>query len=357
MSQSTNGTTHRRRFLFGGAAVGAGALLTACTGSGSSEENNASELVGNQNQQGSNAKPGKTVTIGLSIPSDDHGWMGAIGANALAQAESFDDVKLEATEGTNDVNKQISQIQTLINKKVDVLAILPFNGESLTAVAQQAMQASIPVVNIDRIFGSKLAYRTWVGGDNYGMGVNAGNFIANRLAEQGKTDNPVIVEVAGIDNLPLTQERSKGFSEALDAHGLTVTMRQAAEFTPQSGRTVMGNVLQAQDRIDAVWNHDDNQGVGVLAAIEQANRSGEFFMVGGAGSKVMMEHIRSGDGPMAATVLYPPTMSASAVNLARLIAQGRSMTDLVGRAVPSEITLHSATVTKDNVDQYLDIAF
>ncbi len=346
--------THRRRFLLGGAAVGAGALLAGCTGSGSSETG-ASELIGQQ-KQGSNSKAGKTVTIGLSIPSDDHGWMGAIGDNAVAQAESLPDVELEATEGTNDVNQQISQVQTLINKKVDVLAILPFNGESLTAVAQKAMRADIPVVNIDRVFASKLAYRTWIGGDNYGMGVNAGNFIANKLKEQG-TANPVIVEVAGIDNLSLTQERSKGFSESLKAHGMSVTMRQSADFTPQSGRTVMGNVLQAQDRIDAVWNHDDNQGVGVLAAVKQANRWDEFFMVGGAGSKVMMENIKSADGPMAATVLYPPTMSASAINLARLIGQQRSMSDLVERAVPSEVTLYSATVTKDNVDQYMDVAF
>ncbi|MDR7304185.1 substrate-binding domain-containing protein [Haloactinomyces albus] len=357
MSQATSGATHRRRFLFGGAAVGAGALLAGCTGSGNSEAGGTSDLVGQQQQQGANTKPGKTVTIGLSIPSDDHGWMGAIGDNAVAQAESLSDVKLEATEGTNDVNQQISQVQTLINKKVDVLAILPFNGESLTAVAQKAMQAGIPVVNIDRVFASKIAYRTWVGGDNYGMGVSAGNFIASRLKEQGKTNNPNIVEIAGIDNLPLTQERSSGFSEALESHGFTVTVRQAAEFTPQSGRTVMGNVLQSQDSIDAVWNHDDNQGVGVLAAINQANRSGEFFMVGGAGSKNMMEHIKSADGPMVATVLYPPTMSASAINIARLIAQERSMADLVEPAVPSEITLHSATVTKDNVDQYLDIGF
>ncbi|GAB3545387.1 ribose transport system substrate-binding protein [Actinopolyspora lacussalsi] len=354
MSKWDSSATQRRRFLMGGAAVGAGALLTACTGSGSGESDGANQLVGQQ--QGDNSQPGETVTIGLSIPSDDHGWMGAIGANATAQAESFEDVKLEATEGTNDVNRQISQVKTLINKKVDVLAILPFNGESLTQVAEQAMRANIPVVNIDRVFASKLAYRTWIGGDNYGMGVNAANFIADRLEQQG-VENPVIVEIAGIDNLELTRERSRGFAEALKSRGLSVTMSQSAEFTPQSGRQVMGNVLQARNNIDAVWNHDDNQGVGVLAAIEQANRGDEFFMVGGAGSKVMMEHIKAGDGPMAATVSYPPTMSASAVNMARLIAQQRSVSGLVESAVPSEITLHSATVTKDNVDEYLKTAF
>ena len=43
------------------------------------------------------------------------------------------------------------------------------------------MDAGIPVINLDRIFDSPLAYRTWIGGDNYGMGVSAGNYIGERL--------------------------------------------------------------------------------------------------------------------------------------------------------------------------------
>lgn len=357
MSNSGKAITGRRNFLLGGAAVGAGALLTGCTGSGNSASGGASDLVANQKQTGEASKPGKTVTIGLSIPAADHGWMSAIGNNAVAEGKKLPDVKLEVTEGTNDVNQQISQVRSLINKKVDVLTILPFNGESLTHVAREAMDAGIPVVNIDRVFSSPFAYRTWIGGDNYGMGVNAGEFVAQTLKKKGKTKNPVIVEIAGIANLELTKQRSQGFKDALAKYHLKVTAKQSADFTPASGRQVMGNVLSAHPHIDAVWNQDDNQGVGVLAAIEQANRMHEFFMVGGAGSKLMMKKIKAGDGPMAATVLYPPTMSASAVYIAKLIGQQRSMSNLVEQAVPSQITLYSATVTKDNVDQYMKVGF
>ena len=43
------------------------------------------------------------------------------------------------------------------------------------------------------------------------------------------------------------------------------------------------NLLQAEPKIDIIWNHDDDQGVGVMAAFENADRD-EFFIVGGAGS-------------------------------------------------------------------------
>ena len=46
---------------------------------------------------------------------------------------------------------------------------------------------------------------------------------------------------------------------------------------------VGANLLQAAPKIDGLWNHDDDQGVGVMAAIEAAGRD-EFVMVGGAGS-------------------------------------------------------------------------
>ena len=107
-----------------------------------------------------NAAAGQKVVIGFTAPAADHGWIAAITKNAKAQAQKFSEVKFNATEGTNDVNQQISQVETLINAKVDVLVILPFDGKALTAVGQQAMDAGIPVINLDRVFDTPLASRT-----------------------------------------------------------------------------------------------------------------------------------------------------------------------------------------------------
>ena len=130
----------------------------------------------------------------------------------------------------------------------------------------------------------------------------------------------------------------------------------SAQFTVESGQSVTADLLQAAPKLDAIWNHDDDQGVGVLAAIDQAGRK-EFFMVGGAGSKNVMDAIKADNTVLKATVTYPPSMAASAINLARLIANNKGMSDLVELDVPASITLASATVTKENVDQYLPLAF
>jgi len=341
----------RREVLLGTAGLGVGGVLAACTGN----KKDSPPVTISAAASNANSAPGKTVTIGFSAPAADHGWIGAIAKNASAASKQFSDVKLEAVQPTNDIAAQIAAVETLINKKVDVIVMLPNDGKQLTAVARKAMNAGIQVVNLDRIFDTPLAYRTWIGGDNYGMGVSAGNFIGDELKKKG-VSNPVIAEVAGIDSLPLTQDRSKGFRDALAKYGFRVGPRQAAQFTVQSGQQVTASLLQSAPKIDAMWNHDDDQGVGVLAAIRQANRS-EFFMVGGAGSANAMREIKSDKGVLKATVLYPPTMAASAIQLGRLIVQTKGMSDLSQKEVPASITLYSATVTKENVDQYLPLGF
>jgi len=96
--------------------------------------------------------------------------------------------------------------------------------------------------------------------------------------------------------------------------------------------------------------------VGVLAAIEQAGRD-EFFMVGGAGSRNMMEEISSGDSVVEATVIYPSTQAADGIALAKLLVQQQALGDLVEVEVPRLVQLYAPVVTADNVDQYLPTAF
>ncbi|WP_405997621.1 substrate-binding domain-containing protein [Streptomyces sp. NBC_00829] len=341
--------TSRRGLLFGTAAVSAGALLTACT----SNEPKKAEAATN-NAPAADDKPGKAVTIGFAGPQADHGWLNAINENAKSRAKKYSEVTLEITEGSNDTAAQIGQVQTLINKKVDVLVILPADGKALTQVGLQAMKAGIPVINLDRIFASPQAYRCWIGGDNYGMGLNAGNYIGEQLKDK---PNAKVVELAGMDNLELTKQRTQGFDDALKNYpNIKKVARQAAEFTVESGQAKMAQLLQAQSRFDALWNHDDDQGVGALRAVAQAGR-GDFLMVGGAGAKSAMDAIKADNSVLKATVLYPPTMAASAIDLARALGQGKGVGGLSELEIPASLTLYSAVVTKDNVDEYLPTGF
>ncbi|MET0860795.1 MAG: substrate-binding domain-containing protein [Microbacterium sp.] len=338
-----------RLVLTGTAVLAAIGLLAGCTGSGADE----GSVVDQGTSDEENVASGDTVVIGFSGPAADHGWLGAINSGAIAAAESFDDVELKVAEGTNDPIAQIAAVETFINEGVDAIVLLPTDGAALTEIAIQAMEAGIPVINVDREFSSPFAARTTVLGDNYGMGVSAGTYICEQL---GDTPDAVVAEIAGIDSLPLTQDRSQGFADALEDCGLDVTARVAADFTVAGGEAAASQLLAANPKIDALWNHDDDQGIGVLAAITAAGRD-EFFMMGGAGSRSAMEAIQADDSVLKATVIYPSTQAADGVALARLIAQGKTMSDLITPTIPNRIVLDAPVVTKENVDQYIDLAF
>lgn len=124
----------------------------------------------------------------------------------------------------------------------------------------------------------------------------------------------------------------------------------------KGGEEAAANLLQSAPKIDAIWNHDDDQGVGVMAAIESAGRD-EFFMVGGAGSADVMEEIKAGDSVLKATVVYPSTQAADGIKLARLVVQNKSMGDLASPGEPKLIRLFAPVVTVDNVHEYLPTAF
>ncbi|WP_323095854.1 substrate-binding domain-containing protein [Intrasporangium sp. YIM S08009] len=334
-------------------AMSAALVAAGCTSNDPATTPAASTQQAGGNAASDNDAPGKKVVIGFSGPAADHGWLAAVNSSALAEAKKHSDVELKAAEGTNDPSQQISQIETFINDKVDAIVLLPTDGAALTEVATKAMDAGIPVINVDREFSSPFAARATILGDNYGMGVSAGTY-ACKLVKDKNLSNPVIAEIAGIDSLPLTQDRSKGFADALKACNQTVDNRVAAEFTVESGEKQMSNLLQAAPKIDILWNHDDDQGVGVMAALDQANRH-EMAFIGGAGSANAMRWIQ--EGKMEATVLYPPTQAADGIKLARLIAQDKGISDLVQVEVPRRIVLNAPVVTKENVAQYLPLGF
>ncbi|MCW2556827.1 MAG: sugar transporter substrate-binding protein [Mycobacterium sp.] len=356
MTERTHLTVGGRRRAIIVGAVTAGVLLAGCTSNATTTTPTTAAAGASSSATGSattggtdgNAVPGKKVTIVFSGPVADHGFLAAINSFAKKQAALYTDVDFKVLEAAADAPSQIAAVQTAIAGKPDALIIFPQDGDQLTGVGKAAMAAGIPVINLDRKFNDASAYRLFLAGDNYKVGYNAGTYIGQKL--KGKS-NAVIGEITGIPTLALTKERSQGFKDALAIYGLKVTNQVNASFTVQSGQQAMANLLAAAPKIDAVFNHDDDQNIGSEAAAKQANRT-EFFIVGNACSNIMLKHIKDGDARIEADVTFTPAISATAVSLARLIAQGRLIPDLAGLPLPSNLLIDSELVTKANVDQF-----
>jgi len=340
----------KRQLIAGAAAL----ALVAAACSDDDDSNSAGSGGEAEADSGADSsESGETVTIAASVPPTDHGWLGQIAAKAQEAADQWDDVEFRLVEAA-DADSQASQIQTLINDQPDALVVLPYDGEQLTPVAEQAMEAGIPVINVDRLFASPDAARATILGDNYEIGVKAAEFLAEQLDCEGN-----VVEIQGIAGISVTTDRTQGFADTIDelcGDGINIVAQQPADFLPGLGLEVMEAILQANDDIDAVYTHDDDMAEGVVAAIENAGREDEMILTGAGGSCAAFDRIEAG-GLYAATYLYSPTMAGSAVNMARLIAQGRGFADLVEPEVPSQIVVPPTEVNQDSVGDLRDLCF
>jgi ribose transport system substrate-binding protein len=295
---------------------------------------------------------GKKVVIGISVPGTDHGWLGAIKRNAEEAAKDFADVELVLTDAQNSSEKQMADVESLIQRNVDVIIMLPHSGKALTPAAKKIKGANIPLIVLDRKIESQ-DYYTFIGGDNYGIGQAAARYICQKLNGQGK-----VAEVMGLAGISVTTDRHNGFVDTLktECTGLQVVKSLAADFNADKALSITETILQANPDIKAIYSHDDDMNVGVIQAVKQSGKT-DILVTGAGGSKLMMENIEKGDTPVKASFLYNPSMAGSAVNLARLVALNKGMADLWEPEVAREITIRASEVTQANVDRFKHLGY
>ena len=151
----------------------------------------------------------KRHVIGLSQCMLDDAWREAMINDMRIEASNYDDVEIIIKDAQNNNETQIQQIRDLIRQKVDVLIISPYQSEPITAVAEEAYRAGIPTIITDRKVNTD-QYTSFVGANNYEIGLAAGNYAAHYLPP-----NAIILEIWGLTQTSPAQERHKGFVDAL----------------------------------------------------------------------------------------------------------------------------------------------
>ncbi len=206
-------------------------------------------------------------TVGLSVSTLNNPFFVTLrdGAKAAAAKAGLELVVLDAQDK---VDKQVADVEDLIQKKVKVILVNPTDAAAVVPAIKKANAASIPVITVDRAAsGGAVAYH--IASDNVAGGRLAAEYVCKMLHGKGK-----VVELEGIPGSSAARDRGKGFNDSLGAgcSGVAVVARQTANFDRAQGLSVMENVLQAQKEIDAVFAHNDEMALGALQAIKASKR-------------------------------------------------------------------------------------
>jgi len=268
------------------------------------------------------------VKLGLAVSTLNNPFFVDLKDGAEAMAEEMG-VEILTVDAQDDAASQLSSVEDLLIKQIDALIVNPVDGNAVVSAITAANDAGVPVITVDRgAEGGDVV--SHIASDNVAGGEMAGDFIAEQLGEEAK-----VVELQGIPGTSAARDRGKGFNQAMDKYsGMEVIARQPAGFDRAEGMTVMENILQGNQNIDAVFAHNDNMALGAMEAIAAAGRSDEIMIVGFDAIDDAREAVKEGE--MAATVAQKPgLMGEMAVETAIKVVNGEEVAEYT--PVPLEL--------------------
>jgi ribose transport system substrate-binding protein len=216
------------------------------------------------------------------------------------------DVDLTITDAQQDNAKQISQIETAIRQKPDLLIVAPNERAPLTDIMKKAMDAGVPTICLERDI-LEPNYTTFIKCDNQAIGRMAGEFIVKKLTEKNGSPRGNIVEISGLKGVEGEQKRQAGAHEIFDKYpDIKIIANPVANWLQSNGRDRMTEVLAVSPQIDCVYGHNDPMAVGAYLAAKDRGREKEMFFVGVDGLNGEAGGIKKVcDGILAATFVYP----------------------------------------------------
>lgn len=148
---------------------------------------------------GAGASPGTAGTkagfVGIAMPTKSSERWVKDGSNMVKEFEKLG-YKTDLQYAEDVVENQISQIENMITKGVNVLVIASIDGESLTKVLEKAKKANIPVIAYDRLIKKSDHVSYYATFDNFKVGVQQGSYIEQKLGlKDGK--GPFNIELFG----------------------------------------------------------------------------------------------------------------------------------------------------------------
>lgn len=276
--------------------------------------------------------------IGVSQCSEDI-WRSWQNAEMVMESNFHDGVELRFATALDDSERQIQQIDSLVDSGIQLLIVAPNQKSSVTSAIDRAYDKGIPVIVFERKTDSQ-KYTAFVSADNYEMGRQMGEYVVSRLNGKGN-----IMEVEGLKGSSSAEERHKGFLETLTQYPeVKVVARLQGDWTEQTAYQAVKDYKGDLNAIDFVFGHNDRSAIGARKVFQERQAKMPLFcgIDGLPGENGGIRQVR--DSLLDASYIYP-TRGDLLLQLALDI--------LEGKPYAKETLLTSALVTHDNANVLL----
>lgn len=299
------------------------------------------------------AEPGssdKKVNVALSVV-----WEG--NTYAMQSRNEFyartDQLKKEGvidkvfyTNADNSAEKQVADLEDLLNQPVDILILQPINAPALTGVIDKFMAKGVTVISVVSPLATDNYSAQMVANDR-AFGSEGAQWLVDKLNGKGN-----IIALDGIDGLSVAQERWAGAESVFEKYpDIKVLSKVYADWDYAKGKTAVENLLQAYPDIDGVWSSGGDMTRGAIEAFQEANRELVPMMGEDANGFLKLWKKNQGTPGFDAIGMSMPTyFFADAVDLGIAIRDGSKV---AGKDFEKNAVLDVYTVTNENLDDYV----
>jgi galactofuranose transport system substrate-binding protein len=244
-------------------------------------------------------------------------WRTADTASFKETAASLGIKQLVFSDAQQKQENQISAVRSCIQQGVSVIALPPVVETGWDAVLQEAKDAKIPVIIVDRsVSADPSMYAAHIGSDMELEGKRAGENM-NKLLPNGGA----ILELSGTTGSGAAVGRAKGFRESLAAN-IKILDSQTGNFTRAEGKPVMEAFLKKYaGQIQGVFIHNDDMAIGAIEAIKAAGlKPGDLKIVSVDGTRGGFQAMV--DGWIQADVECNPLLGPQVMEMALKLMNG-----------------------------------
>lgn len=279
------------------------------------------------------------LTIASSMPALEFPFFVHMQKELRAEAESLGGITLVETDGENSAPKQTADVEAAIIQGVDGIIISPIDTVAMAPVLQQAVEAGIPVVTIDRRVDGVEGILSHVGADNVIGGEAQGQLIVDTYP-----DGATIVNLQGQPGSSPAIDRNAGVHNVLDemSDKYQFVAEQTANFSRTEAVTVTEAILAGLDAPpDVIVAANDDMALGALQVVTEQGL--DIDVIGFDALPEALGSVRDG-GLLATIEQFPGGQSRGAVQA--LVSYLRDGVE------PEPVTLLSPiAITADNIDQ------
>lgn len=232
----------------------------------------------------------KKLVIGVSMNSADEyrsSWLDSF--KDLAEEKGY---TVYSTNADTDPSKQISDVESLLAKKPDIMVMHAANADGSVAAVEAVDAAGIPCILFDFPVNTD-KYTTFVSDEQYLNGIIQGEYV-NQWLKEDSSRVANVGYIVGMYSMEAAMPRMEGFFDTCS--GANKLSEKEGSWSADNAMKITEDWLQAHSEMNVFACMNDDMAIGCIQALQAAGKNmDEVLVLGIDGTDVAKTYLESGE--------------------------------------------------------------